>query len=218
MLHWSRSGWIRTCLLVGGIILGSLLGNATVHASAARGATAPPPTAGTYCRMYVQALASNLHVSVSTLQTANRNAVTTTIQRAYNDHQISRSQENDLLNRVDQAKDPCTLVDRVVAYRDWAIAAHSAVVSAVATKLQMQPNMLEANLASGQTLAQIAASKGVSIADVNTTYLDAVQAQLNSAVQKGLLTHAQATKFYTSAQQAVAQGRYPLLEPHGRNW
>jgi hypothetical protein len=220
MVYWSRRGWIRTsllavCLLVGGVILGSLLGAAPARASAATYTAAPPPSkAGTYCRTYEQSLASNLHISVSTLQSANRSALRTTIERAYNDHQISKTQENNLLNKLASAKDPCTVVDQAVAIHNWYRAAHTAVANAVATKLGIQPSTLEANLASGQTLVQIAASRGVSINDINTTYLDAVQAQITSAEREGILTNAQATNILAKVRRAVAQGRYPLVEPH----
>jgi hypothetical protein len=222
MVHWSRRGWIRTSLLavgllVGGLILGSLLGVAPARASAARHAVAPPPsTAGAYCRSYEQTLASNLHISLSALQSANRSALKTTIERAYNDRQLTKTQENNLLNKVAQAKDPCAVVDQAVAIHDRLMAARTAVASAVAAKLQLEPSTLKADLASGQTLAQIAASKGVSIHDVNATYLNAVQVQLNSAEQQGVLTHEQATKIMADVQRAAAQGRYPLLESHNK--
>ena len=80
--------------------------------------------------------------------------------------------------------------------------------------LDEYPRTLQADLASGQTIPQIAKAQNVPLADVNTAYLDAVRSQLQAAVGAHTITQPQADKAYADVQQAVAQGRYPLLEPH----
>jgi hypothetical protein len=170
----------------------------------------------------VQSLAGSLHVTVAQLEKAHEQALQQTIQRAYSDKKITKQQETDLLNKAAEAQDPCAAVDRVAAAHAHLKASRAAVVSAVAAKLQMQPSTLQSDLASGQTIPQLAAAKGVSVNDVNTTYLDAVRHELNLAVQRGDVTTSQADQAFTRIQKAVAQGYYPLLqsghEPGNMMW
>jgi hypothetical protein len=77
-----------------------------------------------YCMLYVQTLASNLHVTVAQLQSANQAAMRTTIQRAYADGQITQAQETNLLNRASRATaNPCAALHHWTG-RDWGTGGH----------------------------------------------------------------------------------------------
>jgi len=89
---------------------------------------------------------------------------------------------------------------------------NSTVVSAVAGTLGISSSTLTADLQSGQTVPQIAAEQNVSIATVDTAYLNAVQQQFDSLVSSGRFTQAQANQFYSQQQQDVNNGQFPLLQ------
>ncbi|MGZ3665537.1 MAG: hypothetical protein ACXVDA_13760, partial [Ktedonobacterales bacterium] len=76
---------------------------------------------------------------------------------------------------------------------------------------------LQANLAAGQTIPQIAQAHHVTIADVNAAYLAQVQAMLAQAVSGGFITQDQSTMAYQAIQRSVTNGHYPLLEQKGRH-
>ena len=213
-------GLVGGGILLVGLIVGALLGGG-VPALASTGGSAPatatPSANQRYCQLFVQTLAKNLHVSQSQLDSATQAALRTTIQQAYKDGKITQAQETKLLNRVSQLDaHPCAAMGRMYGHHGGAMAnAHQAVLSAVAAKLNLSAATLQSDLASGQTLPQIAAARHVSLADVNAAYLSAVHAQLTTAVSSGAITQQQANQAYTKVQQAVANGRYPLLEGRG---
>ncbi len=83
---------------------------------------------------------------------------------------------------------------------------HTVVWNALAQKLGLTTDELNAQLAQGQTLAQIAEAKGVSQADLAQTLQTAMQAGLDQAVAAGTLTQAQADQM-----RANMAGRYAQM-------
>ena len=69
-----------------------------------------------------------------------------------------------------------------------ASAGRGAIAVAISTDLGITKQQLRSDLASGQTLAQIAAANGKSVNDVEQAILGAVQSRLDQAVAAGLLT------------------------------
>ncbi len=217
-------GLVGGGILLVGLIVGVLLGGGVPALASTGGnapATATPSANEQYCQLFVQTLAKNLHVSQSQLESATQAALRTTIEQAYKDGKITQAQETKLLNRVSQLDaHPCAAMGRMYGHHggqySGALAnARQAILSAVAAKLNLSAATLQSDLASGQTLPQIAAAQHVSIADVNATYLSALHAQLTTAVSSGAISQQQANQAYTKVQQAVANGHYPLLEVRG---
>jgi AraC-like DNA-binding protein len=213
-------------LLLMGVAIGALLGNVFSALASPGGTTHASATAGTghYCQLFEQTLAQNLHVSPAQLETATQDALTTTIQQAYTDGTITQAQETTLLHQVSQlGAHPCAALRHLGALgrRGAGVGgaqfarARQAILHAVATTLKLAPSTLQADLAAGQTLAQIAAAQHVAIADVNTVYLGAVHEQLTLLVGNGTLTQAQVDRLSAKVQQAVTSGHYPLLEGRG---
>jgi hypothetical protein len=207
-------------ILLVGLALGAMLSTGVSARGLAAGHTAAPQQNGIkYCHLYEQTLAHNLGVRVSRLESANVAALETTAHQAYTDKAITQSQLQNALNHINQLRsDPCTAVANIISQKHHGgkqfAGAHQAVLTAVAGALHMQPAMLESDLASGETLPQIAASQNAKLADVNTAYLDAVHGQLSQAVSSGKITQAQANAVYSQIEQAVAHGKYPLLQPN----
>ena len=204
-------------LLIALALSALLIGAGTAQASSASrtGASAPPPNAEQYCRLYEQTLAIKLGVTTAQLVSANQSALTTTIDKAYADGAINKTQQQKMLQRVSQlGNDPCAAVGRAAAVHQQLVTARQATVSAVASALRMQPSALESALASGKSVPQLATAQNVDIHTVNGAYYTAIQNQLKMAVQNGNLTQAQSTGIYAKIQRAVANGRYPQIQPH----
>ncbi len=91
------------------VVIGLIGSGILVVALVASGASAAPPGGQKYCELFVRTLASNLHVSVSQLETATQNAARTTLEKAYTDGQITKAKEQKILARLSkQGADPCT--------------------------------------------------------------------------------------------------------------
>ena len=200
-------------LVVGLVLIAQLVGGNPVRASG--GAAPPPGPTGQqkYCEVYEHALAARLKVSVAQLAAANKAALETTVRQAMADGTLTQAQESRILGKINQlGQDPCVDLARSAAdYHARLATSHKAVLAAVAGALKLAPATLESDLSSGQTVAQIASAQHVSINDVNAAYLNAIQAQLKTAVANGMITQPQADKMYQAIQHAVANGRYPLL-------
>lgn len=98
-----------------------------------------------------------------------------------------------------------------------ASSARPALEKAVADKLGITTAALEADLAAGQTIPQIAQTRHVTINDVNAAYLGQIQTTLSQAVSGGFITQAQSNMAYQAIQRSVTNGHYPLLEQGDRH-
>jgi hypothetical protein len=78
-----------------------------------------------------------------------------------------------------------------------------AIVSAVTSELGISGGQLGSDLASGQTLSQIATANGKSVSDLEQTILTAVQSRLDQAVAAGKLTEQQEQTLLTRAGTVV---------------
>jgi len=209
-------------LLVGLISSGGLpvfaLGGGQTHTQAH--ALSQPEQA--YCDLYMTTLAGKLGVSVDKLEQANADALTAVIDQAAADGKLTPTQKTMLAQQVDKLRSGlCAQLSHLRkglgdslhnALRPALEKTQAAIEAAVAVKLNLTTQALDADLAAGQTIPDIAKAQHVALSDVNTAYLDAVKAQLAQAVSAGLLTQQQSDRVYTELQQAVNKGHYPLLE------
>ena len=211
-------------LLVIGVVVGVVFGD-NLRALAAGGSSPAQATAGAqnnYCQLYIQTLASDLGVSPDKLKSANQDAAQKVINQMASDGKISAAQKDRLTQRLQKyANSPCAFVAARAAgkgarnHLQQALApARSAAESAVANSLKISTTTLESDLAAGQTIPQIATAQKVNLSDVNSAYLNAVKAQLASAVSSGKITQPQSDAIYARVQQAVQNGKYPLLGGH----
>ena len=219
----------RIGMAIGGVIVlavvfagGFLLGG---HASAQAASASQAPAKGDYCTLYEQTLASELKVSTGALEQANLDAIQKTLDQMRADGRITAIEETQITQLLQQVgKQPCTSLTpkAVMTYlqndpivQQQLANAHATLGAAVAAKLGVTPDTLSADLAKGQTIAQLASAHKVSIADVNAAYLAAAQSLLSQAVSGGILTQEQAKYLYELAAGAVTSGQYPLLELGG---
>lgn len=209
---------VLAAVFVGGFLLGG-------HASAQAASASQAPAKGDYCQLYEQSLASELKVSTGALEQANLDAIQKTLDQMRADGRITAIEETQIVQLLQQVgKQPCTNLTpkAVMTYlendpvvQQQLANAHATLGAAVATKLGITPDALTADLAKGQTIAQIATAQKANIADVNTAYLNAAQTLLSQAASGGILTQEQAKYLYELAAAAVKNGQYPLLELDG---
>ena len=208
-------------IFAAGLLIGMMTNGFSVFASS----SSPPNTtasfaSGNYCQLYAQTLANDLHVTTAQLQQANRDALQKVIDQMSADGKITAAQKSKLeanLQKLSQRS--CAFVGRFAGrgagarYVQALAGARTQIESAVAKALNNMPvTTLDADLASGQTISQIASAQHVSISTVSTAYLSAVKSALASSVSSHTITQTQSDALYAKVQQAVASGHYPLLE------
>lgn len=216
------SGIFLVGLLVGIIFSGALPVFASNSNANAQRASTPRANNNAYCQLYEQQLAQDLGVTTAKLEQANQDAAQKTIDKMYADGKITAYEKSQLEQRLQQFKsNPCQALSKVQtgkasgangALNALASGARPALEKAVADKLGITTATLEADLAAGQTIPQIAQARHVATSDVNAAYLAQVQTTLSQAVTGGFITQAQSNIAYQAIQRAVTNGHYPLLE------
>ncbi len=86
------------------------------------------------------------------------------------------------------------------------------VQSSMASTLGISPSTLQSDLASGESLADIAQAQNKQMSDVNAAYLNALQNELNTLVSANEMTQDQANQLYTQEQTNVNNGQYTYLQ------
>jgi hypothetical protein len=221
------SGIFLAGLLAGMICSGALPVFAANSKANTHRASTPTPDANAYCQLYEQQLAKDLGVTTAKLEQANQDAAQRTIDKMFADGKITAYEKSQLEQQLQKLKsNPCQALSKGQLAKGSALpgglsslanSARPALEKAVADKLGITTTTLEANLAAGQTVPQIAQARHIAIADVNSAYLAQVQAMLSQAVSGGFITQDQSTMAYQAIQRSVTNGHYPLLEQKGRH-
>lgn len=218
------SGIFVAGLLAGMIFSGALPVFASNSSTNTHRASAAKAGNNAYCQVYEQQLAQDLGVTTAKLEQANQDAAQKTIDKMYADGKITSYEKSQLEQRLQQFKsNPCQALNQrqfsknggaaaAGGLNSLANSARPALEKAVADKLGITTATLDANLAAGQTIPQIAKAHNVAISDVNAAYLAQVQTTLSQAVSGGFITQAQSSMAYQAIQRSVANGHYPLLE------
>lgn len=161
--------------LAGGLVIG---GRMTARAASDTPTQPAVPTQGAarYCQIYENALASDLHISAATLERENLDAIHQTLDALVKDGQLTSFEEGQLLQFAQQlGAQPCThlggdtlstlgtLLQGDTALMQQFLAARTALVGAVAKSLGLSAADLQSDLAEGQTVAQLAQARHISI-------------------------------------------------------
>ncbi|MCS6841743.1 MAG: hypothetical protein NZ699_07570 [Roseiflexus sp.] len=213
-------------LTIGAIALGLVLGIAIGPLFSATTASAQSSSQTTYpgaslWNDFLDQLAAALNIQRATLDSAIQTAGARAIDNAVQQGTLTQAQGNALKARL-QAGDIGVLWGRGRGKGPGMQAlanVRQAMLDAAAQKLGMTATDLISQLRSGQTLAQIAQSKGVAEQDVINAALAAAKTQLDQAVANGSLTQTQADAIYANLQQKGSL----LFTPrgrgfHGRGW
>ena len=188
----------------GAIFAGPLL--ASANSKTTSSSAAGTPTTNPYCEQYLQDLAKRLNVSVTTLQQDKLGARTDVLNQMVKDGKLTQTQANTIEQRL-QSHQACTGKGNKAAHfvvNQFLQKYHTQIESSIATSLHMTSAQLTSQLQAGQSLSQIATSKGVSSTQLQTIVTNAVQSSLNSAVSNGDLTQTQATSISQSLKSHPA--------------
>ncbi len=208
----------KRMLLIGGgvVLLAAILIGAIValpraaSASSASGSPTPTTTSSTqnqYCVQFNQDLANRLGVSVSTLQQDRQQAQIDLVNQLVKDGKLTQAQGSTLTQRI-QSHQVCANTKhqpyaRFVWHQFWS-KDRSNVANQIAQGLNLSSSQLVSDLKSGKSLAQIAKTQKVSLAQLKTVVSNAINSSLNSAVSAGNMTSAQQSAISTFIQKHPA--------------
>lgn len=208
-----RSFVVAVALAAGlslGLVLGPVLGSATASAQTAT----PTPGSGLWGQ-FLDKLAGTLNIQRTALDSAITSAGNSTADDAVKAGTLTQAQADALKARI-QAGDIGALGGHGGRggpggkSRDGDV--RQAIVDAAAKAFGLTTAELRAQLRSGQTIAQLAQSKGTTEQAVVDAALAAAKTQLDQKAAAGTLTQAQADARYAELQQKGAQ----LFTPHQR--
>jgi polyhydroxyalkanoate synthesis regulator phasin len=192
---------LLAAILVGAFFAGPLI--ASAHSN--QNATTTSSTAtNPYCEQYLQALASKLNVSVTTLEQDQLSAKETVINQAVKDGKLTQAQataiEQKLTSHQACSRSPQRLPWQGFVTRQFLQKYRSDIVNQVAQGLHLSSSQLTSDLKAGESLTQIATAQHVSAAQLKTIVTNAINSALKTAVSDGDLTQAQATAYSTYVQ------------------
>jgi hypothetical protein len=194
----------KTTIAIAGLAMLAGGGAAGAVAATSAGGT----TAGTSTQAFIRDLAARLDVSPATLTAAVRAALDDRISAAVDAGRISAAQGAALERRA-AVRAAFPMLGRRALLRSRLLVAGARIAAAY---LGISAPVLRGDLASGQTLAQIASSTpGRSTAGLQQALLGWATARLERAVEAGKITGAQQERLLTALTNRLPT----LLE---RNW
>jgi ribosomal protein S20 len=202
---------------INALLIAALVGGAMISSALAESPTASPAAGaaakGKYCEVFRSKLADELHVSKSALKSAATAAAEGTIDAAVANGDLSQEAAAKMKQRLSSASErPCfALAPRTKAlHRGFARGfAASDLLSAAADALDMQTADLKAQLRSGGSLKDVAASKRVDYAGVTAAVMDEARAGLDKAVGAGKITQQREDRLLARLQTALDNGQWP---------
>jgi hypothetical protein len=211
-----RRSFVITAALVVGIALGALLGP-TLRGSIAKAQAQPPtPTqpAGplsNLSNLFLDKLAAALHIQRPTLDSAIKDAGTSTVDEAVKQGKLTQPQADRLKQRIQNGDVGGFWGGRGAKGGRDVAGVQQAMLDAAAKTLKITSTELMQQLRSGQTLAQLAQAHGTTEQNVTSAVVAAAKTQLDKAVANGSLARGQADAIYNRLQQAGSN----LFGKHG---
>jgi hypothetical protein len=228
------AGLLVVAAVVGGTIIGSVAAATAPPPTGSNPAALVAPSAtdaaagakaAAACAAFQKAFAANLGVDESALVPAAKQAADATIDAAVTAGTITRAAGDRLKARVDAADGGgCALLAGRIA-RMGARAAGAAPgvkaalgiakdgLTAAAKALGITPAELGARLRGGETLEDVAASKGVAYDTVSAAVVSAFKADLDAAVAAGTIKQARADRVLARIKGNLADGRLRTPSP-----
>lgn len=188
-------------ILVGAFFVGPLIASAHSNQNAA---TTSSATTNPYCEQYLQALASKLNVSVTTLEQDRVSAKEAVINQAVSSGKLTQKQATALEQKL-ASHQACTGKSQLAPWHRYVahqfyLKYRSDIANQIAQGLHMSSSQLISDLKAGESLTQIATAQHVSAAQLQTIVTNAINSALKTAVSAGDLTQSQATAFTTYVQ------------------
>lgn len=205
-----RSVFITAALGVG-LALGLVLGPAAWRGTASAQTQPPAPTQPNapfqaLQNLFLDKLAAALNIQRPALDTAIKNAGTSTADTAAQQGALTQAQADQLKARIQNGDLGALFGGRGgMPGGPQLPGMRQAMLDAAAKALNLTTDQLTTQLRSGQTIAQLAQARGTTEQAVTNAALAAAKAQLDQAVKAGTLTQAQADSSYARLQQEGAR-------------
>ena len=200
-----RRSLVITAALVVGIALGALLGPAVLGTVSAQ---TPPTTTqavgplSSLRNLFLDKLAAALHIQRPTLDSAIKDAGTSTADEAVKQGKLSQSQADRLKQRIQNGNFGGFWGGLGAKGGRNLASVQQAMLDAAAKTLKITPQEVMRQLRSGQTLAQLAQAHGTTEQKVTGAAVAAAKTELDKAVANGSLTRGQADAIYNRLQKA----------------
>lgn len=189
------AGLLLAASIVGGTLIGNVLAaprDAAKGAEPAVDAHGGPwlAKAGEYCDVYLDTFAAELGVDRDALLPAGKAAAKAAIDAAVEAGDLDADRAAALKDRIDAITDPgCGFIGGVGRAFGHGFArgfVHADVLDAAAEALNLDRSELFERMANGDSLQDVAKDQGISYDAVKTDVLEALDADLDAAVEKGL--------------------------------
>lgn len=215
-------------LLVGGVLGAAVVIAGPVFAANQSNDTHTQTTAtgvAKYCQIYEQTLESKLNVSQQQLESANQAAINAALAQAVKDGTITQTDATKIQQKVAaNGTNVCANLARFAGghrggpggavgreYGPALMQARQAVLNAVAAKLSLAPDTLQADITNGQSIVTLASQHGVSQSTLNATILAAVKTQADAAVKAGQITSDQESQALSFITAQINAGHYGIV-------
>jgi ribosomal protein S20 len=221
------SGALVVAAIVGGTLINAVSAAPGSGPAGPAAAPAAAPTAATtgasaeYCATFRAAFAKELGVTEDALQTAAKNALAATIDKAVADGDLTKAAADRLKARVAAAPaDGCKLLagyqQRIAKAARGALGVIRDGFEAGAKALGMPAADVRAALKDGKTLKDLATAQKVDYSTVSAAIVAAVKADLDKAVADGTIRQAREDRVLDRLTKALADGRLrPAATPAG---
>jgi uncharacterized protein YidB (DUF937 family) len=172
---------------------------------AAHGALAQGGDSGRPGDKFIAKTAEKLGISTEELTTAMSNAQFDLIDEAVANGKLTADEAAKLKARVNEYGPLSVLGLRQGKGAEGVCRGSKLVVGAAADVLQMDRADIVSAVRSGQSLAEIAQSKGMSVEDFKAAVLQSVKSKLDAKGVDGTITQEQADRAYTAIQGKIDQ-------------
>lgn len=169
-------------------------------AAATPSASSEKSKAEAYCNKFLSHLAGNLGKSQSEVATAIGKSVSQTIDEAVTAGDLTKSQADRLKAKLAAGPVCSGRFAGAFGFREKGPSELPAVLDAAARSLNITTAQLKEDMAGGQTLHQIATSRGMSEAQFRAALITNLTPVLDQAVSQGKLTRAQETEILQRLQ------------------
>ena len=185
-------------VVVGALVLGVAV--LAAHGALAQGSDNERPG-----DRFIAKTAEKLGISTEELTTAMSNAQFDLIDEAVANGKLTEDEAAKLKERVNEYGPLSVLGLRQRKHAEGVCRGAKLVVGAAADVLQMDRTDIVSAVRSGQSLAEIAQSKGMSVEDLTAALLQAVKGKLDAKVADGTLTQELADRAYSAIQGKIGE-------------
>ena len=177
----------------------------TIAAGAAMRSSNPQSPADSG-QVFLNKLAGVLGIDRAKLDAALKTAANQTVGQALQEGQITQQQADQMRSRISQGFPFFGI--KIGGGKNGAGGGFKATLKPLADVLGMAPQDVISALRSGKKVSDLAASKGMTVTQVQDKMLAAIKTRLDQAVKSGKLTQTQADQAYSKIQQNIASGNW----------